>query len=163
MELENTSKSELKNWEQNLLQEYRQYKESGLKLDLTRGKPGTEQLDLADQMEGLLKGKMVSVNGTDLRNYGGHDGIPEARKLGAELLGLLESEVICQDNSSLTLMYLYMLHAHYHGSQGPDTAWNSQGEVKFLTPVPGYDRHFAICEELGISMINVNMLSLIHI
>ena len=78
MELENTSKSELKNWEQNLLQEYRQYKESGLKLDLTRGKPGTEQLDLADQMEGLLKGKMISVNGTDLRNYGGQDGITEA-------------------------------------------------------------------------------------
>ena len=97
-------------------------------------------------------------NGTDLRNYGGQDGIPEARKLGAEILGLSESEVICQDNSSLTLMYLYMLHAYYHGSQGPDTAWNSQGEVKFLAPVPGYDRHFAICEELGISMINVNML-----
>ena len=104
MELENTSKSELKNWEQNLLQKYRQYKESGLKLDLTRGKPGTEQLDLSDQMEGLLKGKMISVNGTDLRNYGGQDGIPEARKLGAEIMGLSESEVICQDNSSLTLM-----------------------------------------------------------
>ena len=158
MELEKTSKPDLKNWEKILLQRFSQYKESGLKLDLTRGKPGTEQLDLANQMEGLLKGKMISLNGTDLRNYGGQDGIPEARKLGAEILGLSESEVICQDNSSLTLMYLYMLHAYYHGSQGPDTAWNSQGEVKFLAPVPGYDRHFAICEELGISMINVNML-----
>jgi len=158
MELEKTSKPDLKNWEKNLLQRFSQYKESGLKLDLTRGKPGTEQLDLANQMEGLLKGKMISLNGTDLRNYGGQDGIPEARKLGAEILGLSESEVICQDNSSLTLMYLYMLHAYYHGSQGPDTAWNSQGKVKFLAPVPGYDRHFAICEELGISMINVNML-----
>ena len=158
MELEKTSKADLKNWEKNLLQRFSQYKELGLKLDLTRGKPGIEQLDLANQMEGLLKGKMISLNGTDLRNYGGQDGIPEARKLGAEILGLSKSEVICQDNSSLTLMYLYLLHAYYHGSRGPDTVWNSQGEVKFLAPVPGYDRHFAICEELGISMINVNML-----
>ena len=158
MDLEKNSKPELKNWETNLLRRFNQYKESGLRLDLTRGKPGTEQLDLANQMEGLLKGKMISSNGTDLRNYGGQDGIPEARKLGAEILGISESEVICRDNSSLTLMYLYMLHAYYHGSQGPETAWNSQGKVKFLAPVPGYDRHFAICEELGISMINVNML-----
>ena len=86
-------------------------------MDLTRGKPGAEQLDLADKMEGLLKGKMKSLNGTDLRNYGGQDGIPEARKLGAEIMGLSESEVICRDNSSLSLMYLYMLHAKYHGSQ----------------------------------------------
>ena len=136
MELEKTSKPDLKIWEKNLLQKFSKYKESGLKLDLTRGKPGTEQLDLANQMEGLVNGKMMSLNGTDLRNYGGHDGIPEARRLGAEILGLLESEVICQDNSSLTLMYLYLLHAYYHGSQGPDTAWNSQGEVKFLAPVP---------------------------
>ena len=124
MELEKISKPDLKNWEKNLLQRFSQYKESGLKLDLTRGKPGTEQLDLANQMEGLLKGKMISLNGTDLRNYGGQDGIPEARKLGAEILGISESEVICQDNSSLTLMYLYMLHAYYHGSRGPDTSWN---------------------------------------
>ena len=159
MEIEKNSKLELKKWEQNLLKRFSKYKESGLKLDLTRGKPGAEQLDLADNMEGLLKGKMESLNGTDLRNYGGQDGIPEARKLGAEIMGLSESEVICQDNSSLALMYLYMLHAKYHGSQGPDTAWNNQDEVKFLAPVPGYDRHFAICEELGISMINVNMLN----
>ena len=158
MELAKTSKLDLNNWEKNLLQRFSQYKEYGLNLDLTRGKPCTEQLDLANQMEGLLKGKMISSNGTDLRNYGGQDGIPEARKLGAEILGISESEVICRDNSSLTLMYLYMLHAYYHGSQGPYTAWNSKGEVKFLVPVPGYDRHFAICEELGISMINVNML-----
>ena len=86
MELEKTSKPDLKNWEKNLLQRFSQYKDSGLKLDLTRGKPGTEQLDLANQMEGLLNGKMISLNGTDLRNYGGQDGIPEARKLGAEIL-----------------------------------------------------------------------------
>jgi len=158
MELKNTSKTELKKWEQNLLKSFSKYKKFGLKLDLTRGKPGTEQLDLSDKMEGLLKGKMRSLNGTDLRNYGGQYGIPEARKLGAEIMGLSESEVICHDNSSLMLMYLYMLHAYYFGSQGPDTAWNSQGEVKFLAIVPGYDRHFAICEELGIRMINVNIL-----
>jgi len=158
MELKKTSKIELINWEKNLLQRYSQYKDSGFKLDLTRGKPGPEQLDLADEMEGQLKGKMISLDGIDLRNYGGQDGIPEARKLGAEIMGLSESEVICQDNSSLMLMYLYVLHAYYHGSNGTDSAWNSQGKVKFLAPVPGYDRHFAICEELGISMINVKML-----
>ena len=158
MDLEKTSKQELRLWEKNLLQSFSKHKKAGLKLDLTRGKPGTEQLDLADRMEGLLKGKMISSNGIDLRNYGGQDGIPEARKLGADIMGLSESEVICQDNSSLKLMYLYILHAYYHGSHGFDTAWNSQGKVKFLTPVPGYDRHFAICKELGISMINVNML-----
>ena len=106
MELKKTSKPELRQWEQNLLQSFSQFKEAGLKLDLTRGKPGTEQLDLADQMEGLLKGKMISLNGIDLRNYGGQDGIPEARKMGADIMGLSESEVICQDNSSLMLMYL---------------------------------------------------------
>ena len=104
MDLEKNSKPELKNWETNLLRRFNQYKESGLRLDLTRGKPCTEQLDLANQMEGLLKGKMISSNGTDLRNYGEQDGIPEARKLGAEILGISESEVICRDNSSLTLM-----------------------------------------------------------
>ena len=158
MNLENASILELKNWEQKLALQYREYQDAGLKLDLTRGKPGTEQLNLADEMEGLLKDKMISANGTDLRNYGGIDGIPEARKLGGEMLGLPETEVICQDNSSLALMYLYMLHAFYHGSQGMDTAWAREGEVKFLTPVPGYDRHFGICEELGIRMVNVKML-----
>ena len=74
------------------------------------------------------------------------------------MLDLPENEVICGDHSSLSLMYLYMLHAFYHGSQGPNTAWAREGEVKYLAVVPGYDRHFSICEELGMRMISVDML-----
>ena len=158
MNLENSSQAELQSWEKKLAAKYQQYKDAALKLDLTRGKPGNAQLDLADAMEDLPKNKMILENGTDLRNYGGLDGIPAARKLGGEMLGLPESEVICGDHSSLSLMYLYMLHAYYHGSQGAETAWVKESEVKFLAIVPGYDRHFNICEELGIRLINVNML-----
>ena len=158
MNLENASQAELQSWEKKLAAKYQQYKDAALKLDLTRGKPGNAQLDLADAMEDLPKNKMILENGTDLRNYGGLDGIPAARKLGGEMLGLPESEVICGDHSSLSLMYLYMLHAYYHGSQGAETAWVKESEVKFLAIVPGYDRHFNICEELGIRLINVNML-----
>ncbi len=158
MNLENASQAELQSWEKKLAAKYQQYKDAALKLDLTRGKPANAQLDLADAMEDLPKNKMILENGTDLRNYGGLDGIPAARKLGGEMLGLPESEVICGDHSSLSLMYLYMLHAYYHGSQGAETAWVNESEVKFLAIVPGYDRHFSICEELGIRLINVNML-----
>ena len=159
MNLENASQEELKSWEEKIAAKYQQFKDADLKLDLTRGKPGNAQLDLSDALEGLPKNKMILENGTDLRNYGGLDGIPAARKLGGEMLGLPESEVICGDHSSLSLMYLYMLHAYYHGSQGTETAWAEESEVKFLAIVPGYDRHFTICEELGIRLINVNMLA----
>ena len=158
MKFENTNKENLQILEQKLAAKYNKYKDASLKLDLTRGKPGTEQLELADEMEGLLKDKLILKDGTDLRNYGGLDGIPAALKLGGEMLGLTEKEVICGDHSSLSLMYLYMLHAFYHGSQGPNSAWIKEGEVKFLVVVPGYDRHFSICEELGIQMISVEML-----
>ena len=159
MNLENASQAELQSWEEKIAAKYQQFKDADLKLDLTRGKPGNAQLDLSDALEGLPKNKMILENGTDLRNYGGLDGIPAARKLGGEMLGLPYSEVICGDHSSLSLMYLYMLHAYYHGSQGAETAWAKEGEVKFLAIVPGYDRHFTICEELGIRLINVNMLA----
>ena len=159
MNLEKASHAELQSWEEKIAAKYQQFKDADLKLDLTRGKPGNAQLDLSDALEGLPKNKMILENGTDLRNYGGLDGIPAARKLGGEMLGLPESEVICGDHSSLSLMYLYMLHAYYHGSQGAETAWAKESEVKFLAIVPGYDRHFTICEELGIRLINVNMLA----
>ena len=158
MNLENASQTELQYWEEKIAAKYQKFKDADLKLDLTRGKPGNAQLDLSDALEGLPINKMILENGTDLRNYGGLDGIPAARKLGGEMLGLPESDVICGDHSSLSLMYLYMLHAYYHGSQGAETAWSKESEVKFLAIVPGYDRHFTICEELGIRLINVNML-----
>ena len=100
MNLENASEAELRSWEEKIVARYQQFKDADLKLDLTRGKPGNAQLDLADKMEDLPKNKMILENGTDLRNYGGLDGIPSARKLGGEMLGLPEAEVICGDHSS---------------------------------------------------------------
>jgi aspartate/methionine/tyrosine aminotransferase len=131
------------------------FRAAALKLDVTRGKPATRQLDLSDSMEQLSREDLFLEDGTDLRNYGGLDGIPAAKKLGAAMLGVQPSEVLVSDNSSLTLMYLYVSWAFHFGPMGAGTAWRDEGPVKFLAVVPGYDRHFSICEELGIEMINV--------
>jgi len=158
MQLEQMNLEQLQTEEKKLLSTHQQFQASALKLDLTRGKPSAEQLTLSEGMEGLLAGKMIHEDGTDLRNYGGADGIKEARQLGGDMLGLPAEEVMVGDHTSLTLMYLYLLHAFYHGVQGPDTAWAKEGQVKFICLVPGYDRHFTICEELGIEMIHVRLL-----
>lgn len=125
-------------------------KSENLSLDLTRGKPGADQLDLSNELDGILNGFYLLQDGTDVRNYGGILGIPEARKFGADLLQVQPDEVMVGGNSSLTLMYLYLL------MMLPD--WQSEEHPpRFLCPVPGYDRHFAICEEFGIDMIPVPM------
>lgn len=143
--------------EQELAQQYADWQALQLNLDLTRGKPAADQLDLSDQLDGILAGKYRLDDGTDLRNYGGLDGIPEAKRLGAELLDVEPENVLVGGNASLTMMYHYILHALHLGVRGPESAWVKQGAVKFLCPVPGYDRHFSICEELGIEMIPVPM------
>ena len=135
---------------------YRRFRDAGLTLDLTRGKPSPAQLALSDGLD-TVEGGLVAADGTDTRNYGGIDGLPEARALGAALLGVRPDEVIAGGNSSLTLMYLYLLNAWLYGPGGPGTAWHDTGTVRFLCPVPGYDRHFTILEDLGIEMINVPM------
>ena len=157
MNFENTNYTELQNWEKTLKSKHDKFRNASLNLDLTRGKPSKEQLDLSDEMFNLPKNMIAFDNKYDHRNYGGIEGILAARELGGEILGLPDSEVISADNSSLTLMYLYVIHALYHGVQGSKTAWFSEGEVKFIALVPGYDRHFSICEALGIQMINVNI------
>ena len=157
MNLGNTNFIELQNWEKNLRSKHENYRTASLNLDLTRGKPSKEQLDLSDAMFNLSKNLMAFEDNSDLRNYGGLDGIKAAKKLGSEILGVHEKEVIAGDHSSLTLMYLYVLHAFYHGVLGPGTAWIKEGDVKFIAVVPGYDRHFSICQELGIQMINVKI------
>ena len=146
----------LRSRERELDTEYKRFCAAGLSLDLTRGKPCPAQLTLADNLDTTEKG-FVTDAGTDTRNYGGVDGLPEARELGAALLGLRPDEVIAGGNSSLTLMYLYLLHAWLYGPAGPSTAWRDAGHARFLCPVPGYDRHFSILEDLGIEMINVSM------
>ncbi|MGI9283929.1 MAG: aminotransferase class I/II-fold pyridoxal phosphate-dependent enzyme [Pseudomonadales bacterium] len=130
------------------------FKASGIKLDLTRGKPSDAQLDLSNALDGALGG--TYHNGTiDLRNYGGLDGIAEAKTLFSPLLGVKPEEVLIGGNSSLSLMYQSVLHALHFGTQGAGSEWRNEGTVKFLCPVPGYDRHFTICEQLGIAMVNV--------
>jgi len=127
-----------------------------LMLDLTRGKPSSAQLDLITDLDGCLGGDYRCEDGTDSRNYGAPEGIPEARRLGGELLGVPADTVIAAGNSSLELMYLFALWAMRFGPDGR-TPWESDGPVECLCPVPGYDRHFAICEELAIEMVPVPM------
>lgn len=159
MQLNTATPEQLRQWESELLSEYENLKQQQLNLDLTRGKPSSDQLSLSDALDGILKGDYTAADGTDTRNYGGLDGIGEAKALGAELLGVSGDEILVGGNSSLTLMYLSAQTAFNFGLNGPDSAWNKQEKVKFLCPVPGYDRHFSICEQLGIEMVTVPMLS----
>ena len=138
--------------------EFAKIKEMGLNLDMSRGKPGSDQLDLAMPMLDVLTSKdlIESENGTDLRNYGIVDGIPEAKKLVADMVGVKPEQVIVYGNSSLNIMYDQVARAEMFGICG-NTPWSKLEKVKFLCPVPGYDRHFAITEEFGIEMINIPM------
>lgn len=132
-------------------------KSMGLKLDMSRGKPCPEQLDLS--MEILKINDFISSDGNDCRNYGMVDGLPEARKLFSELLEVSEEEIIISGNSSLNLMHDIIAAALLLGVNGIDKPWRSEGlpAVKFLCPSPGYDRHFAICELFGMGMIPIDM------
>lgn len=147
------TKDELLSEQKELLKRFEGYKAMGLKLDMSRGKPAGEQLDLSMDM---LKLDDYTENGVDLRNYGILDGIPSCKKLFAELLEVDEKNVIIGPSSSLTLMYDYISQCMTEGVLG-STPWSKLDEVKFLCPVPGYDRHFTILEHFGIKMINVPM------
>ena len=138
-----------------LEQEYAGYKKQNLKLNMSRGKPAPSQLDLSNGVLQTLT-EPVTENGTDARNYGGLDGISEAKKLFSDLLGIPEAKLIIGGNSSLNMMYDTMVRCMLFGTQG-NRPWGKLDKVKFLCPAPGYDRHFAICEELGIEMITVPM------
>jgi aspartate/methionine/tyrosine aminotransferase len=128
-----------------------------LSLDMTRGKPSPEQLDLSDDLLiAVQPGDTDGEDGTDLRNYGGLAGIPEARRLFAEFLGTEPERVIVGGNSSLSMMWDVLSNAMSFGMPDGEGPWRDQG-AKFICPVPGYDRHFAICERLGIEMITVEM------
>lgn len=131
---------------------YNDFKAMGLKLDMSRGKPGSDQLDLS---AGINDVKDFISDGVDLRNYGMLDGIPSCKKLFADLMGVKPENVIVGPNASLTLMYDYIAQCMFFGAG--DTPWCKLDKVKFLCPVPGYDRHFTILESFGIEMINVEM------
>ncbi len=133
-----------------------------LALDMTRGKPAPDQLDLADAMLTIVgPGEAHGEDGTDYRNYGILAGIPEAKRFFAEYMEVSPKEIIVGGNSSLTMMYDAMIGAMYYGvpvaGGAKGTPWRDQARPKFVCPVPGYDRHFAICERLGVDMVTVAM------
>lgn len=137
---------------------YAEYKARGLSLDMSRGKPGPEQLDLTVDMLDCLKAEdgFAAAGNIDTRNYGVVDGIPEAKKLFGDILGVDSSLVIVGGNSSLNMMFDYIAGAFAKGVCG-NAPWLTQGKVKFLCPAPGYDRHFAVTDFFGIELIAVPM------
>lgn len=157
LELNNASQEKLAQWEQELTAQYQAIQAKQLNLDLTRGKPSAEQLSLSNAMDGILGGDYTTGDGTDTRNYGGLEGIPEIRAIGAAILKTPIDNVLAGGNSSLTLMHQAMSVAYLFGLEGAESAWSKESSVKFICPVPGYDRHYSVCEHLGIEMITVPM------
>jgi DNA-binding transcriptional MocR family regulator len=137
---------------------YDAFKAQGLKLDMTRGKPANAQLDLAQGLLTILGEKdYTAADGTDTRNYGGLDGLPELKAIFGEFLSVPAAQVIIGGNSSLTMMHDTVVRALTHGVPGSPTPWSKLSRVKFLCPSPGYDRHFGICEHFGIEMVVVEL------
>ena len=152
------SREELLALKEELAHQYEDVKAKGLKLDMSRGKPAASQLDMEmDFLDVLNAASDVKTEaGVDCRNYGLLDGIPEAKKLMADMLGVTADQVIVCGNASLNIMYDTIARSMIFGVLG-STPWCKLDQVKFLCPVPGYDRHFAITEQFGIEMINIPM------
>ena len=155
---QNLSKEQLLALKSELEASYEEKKALNLQLDMSRGKPSPSQLDVSLGLMDALNSSSVlkSEDGTDCRNYGVLDGIPEAKKLMADMMGTTADHIIIFGNASLTIMYDSISRSYTHGVLG-STPWCKLDKVKFLCPVPGYDRHFAITERFGIEMINVPM------
>jgi len=136
--------------------DYEDLRGKGLKLDLTRGKPGSDQLDLSEGLLGLPTSHR-DRSGADVRNYGGLEGLAEMREIFADLLGVDASQVVAGGNSSLSMMYQVVSWLMSHGGPDSPRPWSQEETVKFVCPVPGYDRHFTMLAELGIEMVTVPM------
>ncbi len=155
---QNLSKEQLLALKSELEASYEEKKALNLQLDMSRGKPSPSQLDVSLGLMDALNSNSIlkSEDGTDCRNYGVLDGIPEAKKLMADMMGTTADHVIIFGNASLTIMYDSISRSFTHGVLG-STPWCKLDKIKFLCPVPGYDRHFAITERFGIEMINIPM------
>ena len=159
MQYKDLSKAELVAVKAALAEEYEGYRERNLSLDLSRGKPSPSQLDLS---LGLLSRQRTvedcrAKDGTDCRNYGLAFGLPEMKKMWSDITGVDYDRIIVGGNSSLNMMYDTMTRAMLYGVYGSPRPWCREERLKFLCPAPGYDRHFAICESLGIEMIRIKM------
>ncbi len=154
MEIQQFSREQLVERLAALNEKYNAYKALGLSLNMARGKPGADQLDLTNAMMAPeYLGNYLASDGTEVRNYGVLDGIPECKRLFADIMGVESDNVIIFGNASLTAMYDYVAQCMLFGAG--EEPWSKQGNIKFLCPVPGYDRHFSILEHFGIEMINV--------
>lgn len=153
------SKDELKKEYDSLKKEYEEYKKSGRKLDLSRGKPNSDQLDISLPLlsEARPREKCFSENGVDCRNYGVLDGIPEMKKLFSDFLGVKTEYIAVGGNSSLQLMYDTLARAMLFGVLGSERPWCKEEGLKWICVVPGYDRHFKMTEYLGFELLSVPM------
>ena len=158
MDYNKLTEEELKKELDELIKKSEEYKKLNLKLDMSRGKPCKEQLDISMDLLSVLNkdSNLICEDGMDCRNYGQIDGIIEAKKFLATFMENKLENIIVYGNSSLQIMYLMIMQSYVFGVMG-NTPWKDLPKVKFLCPVPGYDRHFAITEEFGIEMINIPM------
>ncbi len=153
------SVEQLQSLQAELNQQYSKAKSADLKLDMTRGKPCREQLDLSNELSTVLSDhNYLSAEGIDARNYGCPEGLAEMRALFADLLGTKQENVIASGNSSLNLMYDTVARAMLFALPGAARPWGKEEKIRFICPVPGYDRHFFLTNSFGIEMINVPML-----
>lgn len=158
MLLSEMNKEQLEKFRADAQAEYDGYKEKGLSLNMARGKPSSGQLDLAMQMLAAVNSydaDYKASDGTDCRNYGGLDGIIDAKNLFSAMLGVSNDELIVCGNSSLNIMYDMIARCIIFGVDGIQKPWKDYEKIKWLCPAPGYDRHFAICESFGIEMIPI--------
>lgn len=153
------SKEELLNLKGKLEKQLSEYKAKGLNLNMSRGKPSSEQLDLSMEMLDVVNSKTdcYSEDGQDCRNYGDIYGIPEAIRLFADYMGVDKNEIVICGQSSLVLLYDALIRAMLKGVLGSEKPWMQYNPCKFICPVPGYDKHFGFCDFLGIEMIPVTL------
>ncbi|NLZ57998.1 MAG: aminotransferase, partial [Corynebacterium sp.] len=158
VQLQDFDADQLAKFRENIVAEFNELKSKNLKLDLTRGKPSSEQLDFADELLALPgKGEFIAADGTDVRNYGGLTGITDIRQLWADLMGIDVAQIIAGDSSSLNLMFDVISWSYIFGNNDSERPWKDEETIKWICPVPGYDRHFSITERFGFEMISVPM------